>query len=79
MNRWINFGKCFLFVCILIAFLIAGGCEGTDTREKVDDTVEEIAGKKDVERYKQMKNDLKKIQNQQEDRYRQLDPEQDKE
>ena len=76
MNNWI---KWVLFFCLLSLPIIAGGCEGTDTREKVDDTVEELTGKKDVERYKQLKDDLKTIQNQQEDRYRQLDEGQEKE
>jgi hypothetical protein len=76
MNNWIKWVLCF---CLLTLPIIAGGCEGTDTREKVDDTVEEMTGKKDVERYKELKDDLKTIQNQQENRYRQLDEEQEKE
>ncbi len=61
------------------AVLIAGGCKGTDSREAVDDTVETMAGKKDLEHFQQMKDDLEKIQNQQANRYRQLDPAEDKE
>lgn len=79
MKDWGVWSKGGLLVCLLIAALIAGGCEGTDTREKVDDTVQEMTGKKDVERYKQIKDDLKNIQTQQEDRYRQLDQEENKE
>ncbi|WP_419659650.1 uncharacterized protein Dvar_85550 [Desulfosarcina variabilis str. Montpellier] len=71
--------KWVLFVCLLTLTMIAGGCEGTDTRERVDDTVEEMTGKKDVERYKKLKDDIQTIQNQQADRYRQLDEGQDKE
>lgn len=76
MNNWI---KWVLFFCLLILPFIAGGCEGSDTREQIDDTVEEMTGKKDIERYKELKDDLKTIQNHQEDRYRQLDEEQEKE
>lgn len=75
MVRW---GRCFLLFCLLVAFLAVTGCEGTDTREKMDDAVEEMAGKKDLERYQQMKDDLKKIQKQQEERYRSLDQEKPK-
>lgn len=53
--------------------LVAGGCEGTDTRDQVDDTVEEMAGKKNLERYQQMKDDLGAIQTQQTEKYHQLD------
>ena len=61
----------------VIAFLfgvasVAGGCEGTDTRDTVDDTVEEMAGKKNLDRYKQKKDDLGEIQTQQTEKYRQL-------
>ena len=31
---------------VVFAFLAMAGCEGSDTREKVNDTVEELAGKK---------------------------------
>jgi hypothetical protein len=47
-----------VLVFLVCGSLMAGGCEGTDTREQVDDTVEEMAGKKDLERYQQMKDDL---------------------
>ena len=47
MNR--AFGR--TLKTMVLAFLLgvalsAGGCEGTDTRDKVDDAVEEVAGKK---------------------------------
>lgn len=59
-----------LLLCVSLGF---GGCEGTDTRDKVDDTVEEMAGKKNVDRYKKMKEDLGEIQTQQTEKSRQLD------
>ena len=43
-----------------------------DTRDTVDDTVEEMAGKKNLDRYKQMKDDMGEIQTQQTEKYRQL-------
>ncbi len=52
--------------------LVTVGCEGTDTRNQVDDTVEELAGKKDLDRYQQMKNDLNAIETRQSDSYQQL-------
>jgi len=55
-------------VLVIFAFLAVSGCEGTDTREKIDDTVEEFAGKKNLDRMEQMKKDLGKAQEQQEER-----------
>ena len=56
-------------VLVLFAFLAIAGCEGTETREKVDDTIEELAGKKNLDRMDQMKKDLHKARQQQADRF----------
>ena len=53
----------FLFTCLVLA-----GCEGTDSREKVDDTVKELSGQKNLERMDQMKKDIGKINKLQADR-----------
>jgi hypothetical protein len=55
-------------VLVIFAFLAVSGCEGTDTREKIDDTVEEFAGKKNIDRMEQMKKDLNTAQEKQEER-----------
>jgi outer membrane murein-binding lipoprotein Lpp len=60
-------------VLVLFAFLAIAGCEGTDTREKVDDTVEELAGKKNLDRMDKMKKNINKAQQQQADRYKKID------
>lgn len=52
-----------LFTCLILA-----GCEGTDSRGKVDDTVKELSGQKKVEQMDQMKKDIAKINKQQADR-----------
>ena len=57
-------------VLVLFAFLAMAGCEGSDTREKVNDTVEELAGKKDLDRMDRMKKTINKAQEQQQDRYK---------
>jgi len=57
-------------VLVLFAFLAIAGCEGTDTREKVDDTVEELAGKKNLDRMDKMKKTINKAQQQQLERYK---------
>ena len=44
------------------------GCEGTETHEKVDDTVKELSGQKNLERMDQMKRDIADINKQQADR-----------
>lgn len=78
MHGWMKCGKWFLLAWLPMAVMAAGGCEGTDTREGVDDTVAEVVGKKDVERYRQMKDEIGNIQTLQADRYRRLDQEQNK-
>ena len=60
-------------VLVLFAFLAVAGCEGTETREKVDDTVEELAGKKNLDRMDQMKKDINKAQEQQLERFKKTD------
>jgi hypothetical protein len=57
-------------VLVLFAFLAISGCEGTDTREKVDDTVEELAGKKNLDRMDKMQKTIDKSQQQQLERYK---------
>jgi len=53
---------------ILLAFLTVSGCEKTETREKVDDTVKELSGQKNLERMDQMKKNIGDINAQQADR-----------
>jgi len=53
--------------------LAISGCEGTDTRKQVDDTVEEFAGKKNLDRMDQMKKDINKAQQQQLERFKKTD------
>jgi outer membrane murein-binding lipoprotein Lpp len=58
---------------LLSAVLLMAGCEGTESRNQVDDTVRELAGKKQVDRMKAMKQDLDQIQTRQADRIKQLE------
>jgi len=60
--------KIWLPLLVLSTCLALAGCEGTDTREKVDDTVKELSGQKNLERMDQMKKDIDKIKKQQDDR-----------
>ena len=60
-------------VLVLFAFLAFAGCEGTETREQVDDTVEELAGKKKIDQMHQMKKDINKAAQQQADRFKKTD------
>ena len=55
-------------ILVLLACLALAGCEGTDSREKVDDTVKELSGQKNLERMDQMKKDISDINKQQADR-----------
>lgn len=74
MKRWHHGIGTFVFSGILFsAVLLITGCEGTEARNQVDDTVEELAGKKHGERMKAMQEDLDQIQTQQAARLKQLD------
>ena len=53
---------------VLLTGLVLAGCDGTDSREKVDDTVKELSGQKNLERMDQMKKDIGDINKQQADR-----------
>ncbi len=57
-------------VLVLLAFLAIAGCEGTDTREQVDDTVKELTGKKNLDQMDQMKKDINKAAQQQAERFK---------
>jgi len=72
MNGWLGHAKGLRLVFMVCVALLTGGCDGTDTRDQVDDTVEEMAGKKNLDLYKQMKDDLGEIQTQQTEKYRQM-------
>lgn len=49
------------------------GCQGSDTRKDVDDAVEEMVGKKNVDRMNNMKREIEEIQDQELKRLNQLD------
>jgi hypothetical protein len=60
--------KTWLPYFVLLTGLVFYGCEGTDSREKVDDTVKEFSGQKNLERMEQMKKDIADINKKQADR-----------
>lgn len=59
----------------LVGSLILSGCEGSESREKVDATVETVVGKEQTDQFKEVKKELKAIETQQADRYKVLDEE----
>ena len=59
-------------VLVLLTFLAIAGCEGTETREQVNDTVKELSGKKNIEQMDRMKKDLDKLKKQQADRFKKI-------
>ena len=73
MKRWCRVVRLLIVTMTLSSLLVMSGCEGTETRNQVDDSVQELTGKKQVERMKEMKEDLEHIQNQQAQRLDQLD------
>lgn len=72
MKQWRKRLRAMVVMAILSTVLLISGCEGTETRNQVDDTVEELAGKKKVDQMKAMKEELGNIQTQQDDRLKQL-------
>ena len=72
MKRWCNRPGAIVAAAFLAAILLFAGCEGIESRSRVDDAVEELSGKKQVDRMKAMKEDLEHIQTQQADRMQQL-------
>ena len=60
-------------ILILCAALIFCGCEGSEPREQVDDTVKELSGQKKVEQMDQMKKQLDAIQEKHADQLKQFD------
>ena len=65
--------KTWPLLIVLLTGLVLGGCEGTGSRESVDDTVKELSGQKNLERMKQMKNDIDDIKKKQAERLKQAE------
>ena len=57
----------------LAAVLIICGCEGSETGEKVNDTVEELAGKKKLDQMERMKQNIAESRQKEDERQRQLE------
>lgn len=73
MNSWLGrASRILVFVVCACFFANNSGCSGTDTRDQADDVVEEMTGKKDLDRYHQMKRDINEIQQRQSKKYDQL-------
>ena len=58
---------------VLITGLVLAGCEGSESREKIDDTVKEFSGQKNLERMDQMKKDIDDINKKQADRLKEIE------
>jgi hypothetical protein len=58
---------------VLLTGLILAGCEGSESREKIDDTVKDFSGQKSLERMDQMKKDIDDINKKQADRLKEID------
>jgi hypothetical protein len=62
-----------LIFALFISLPLFQGCKGSDTREKVDDTVEELAGKKKVDQMKKMEKDIGTLTDKQSERTDDMD------
>ena len=58
---------------VLLTGLVLAGCEGSDSHEKIDDTVKEFSGQKNLERMDQMKKDIDDINKKQADRLKEIE------
>jgi hypothetical protein len=58
---------------VLLTGLALVGCEGSDSREKIDDTVKEFSGQKSLERMDKMKKDIDNINKKQADRLKEIE------
>jgi hypothetical protein len=56
----------------LAAFVLFNGCQGTESRDQVEDTVETLSGKQPVDQMQDLKEELEIIHKQQTERYNQL-------
>ena len=65
--------KTWPLIPVLLTGLVLAGCEGTDSREKVDDTVKEFSGQKNLEHMDQMKKDIDDINKKQADRLKEIE------
>jgi ribonucleotide reductase alpha subunit len=57
----------------LTLMVLLAGCEGSESRDKVDATVETMAGKEQTDQFKEAKDKIKEIEAQQADRYKELE------
>ena len=64
--------KIWSLLLVLLTGLVFVACEGTDSREMVNDTVKELSGQKNLERMQQMKEDIGNINKSQADRLKKL-------
>jgi uncharacterized protein HemX len=55
--------------------LVLGGCEGSESREQVDTTVETVVGKEQTDQFKEVKQELQAIETEQAERYKALEEE----
>ncbi len=65
--------KTWPLLLVLLTGLVLAGCEGTDSRESVDDTIKELSGQKNLERMKQMKKDIDDIKKRQAERLKEVE------
>jgi hypothetical protein len=65
--------KNWLLLLVFLTGLALVDCEGTDSREKVDDTVKELSGQKNLERMEKMKKDIDDINKRQADRLKEVE------
>jgi hypothetical protein len=59
----------------LASGLVLVGCEGSESREQVDATVETVVGKEQTDQFKAVKQELQAIEAEQAERYKSLDEE----
>jgi len=61
MKQIIPAAKGVLVLSMFLSLLVIAACEGTEPRDKVDQTVETLTGKEKVDQMKKMTKDIDKI------------------
>jgi len=75
---WVRKKIRFLSLLILCAATVFYGCEGSEPREQIDDTVKELTGEKNLGVMNKVIKDINAIQNKQDERLKQFDESTDK-
>lgn len=59
--------------CAFLSLLVLVGCEGSETRGNIDDTVEKFSGKEQIEQMEKIKKDVQESMDKQAERLKDIE------